>query len=148
MRLIILTILYFFGISAVSAANSAAPAPTVATNVTAILITASGEAGASDKRLAPYEATLRRILRFEGYRFVGQASGAVPGEGSVKLEIGAGHILAVARGAGDRLQVTWKQGDTTLMNTGLALRPGVPAVLGGPGTGKEGEVFAVIVTSR
>ena len=32
--------------------------------------------------------------------------------------------------------------------TGLSLRPGVPAVLGGPSTGNQGEVYAVILVGR
>ena len=34
------------------------------------------------------------------------------------------------------------------MNTGLSLRPGVPAVLGGPSTGHKSEVYAVILIGR
>ena len=42
----------------------------------------------------------------------------------------------------------WSAGGRTLMNTGLSLRPGVPAVLGGPSTGNKGEVYAVILIGR
>jgi hypothetical protein len=34
------------------------------------------------------------------------------------------------------------------MSTGLTLQPGRPAVLGGPSTGKDGEVWAVIVVAE
>jgi hypothetical protein len=50
-------------------------------------------------------------------------------------------------GKGVRLKVNWQEGRRSLMNTGLALRPGVPAVLGGPANGKEGEVWAVILVA-
>lgn len=117
----------------------------------AILITASNESGKTDPRLARYEPTLRRILRFESYRFAGQGSAAltVPGTGTVNL--GNGQHLEIAAddsSRGLRLRVTWKQGDRTLMETGLSLNPGVPAVLGGPATGKGDEVYAVILTGR
>lgn len=124
----------------------AAPAG-AATDVTAILVTASRQAGESDGRLAAYESTLRRILRFESYGFVGQGRATVPDDGEAVVSLGAGQSLALAAD-GDQLAVTWRQGGRTLMRTGLVLRPGVPAVLGGPGTGKDGEVYAVIVTTR
>jgi hypothetical protein len=120
-------------------------------DLTAMLVTASREPGPSDPRLKPYEATLRRILRFESFRLQGQgrAALAVPGEG--QLSLGSGHQLRLETepgGGGARVQVEWSEGGRSLMRTGLVLRPGVPAVLGGPGTGQSGEVFAVIVIAR
>lgn len=117
-----------------------------------ILITASNEPGQTDRRLAPYEPTLRRILRFESYHYVGGGNLAldVPASGGVSL--GAGHELEVTTEHSDgktvHLKVRWTAGGRTLMNTGLVLRPGVPAVLGGPSTGKKGEVYAVILIGR
>lgn len=120
-------------------------------SVQAILITASNEPGKTDPRLARHEPTLRRILRFESYHFIGQGSTqlAVPGEGRINL--GQGQHLEITAdevSRGLRLRVTWKQGGRTLMETGLSLHAGVPAVLGGPATGKNDEVYAVIVTGR
>lgn len=123
-----------------------------AVDLSALLVSASKEPGASDPRLKPYEATLRRILRFESFKLVGQgrASLTTPGKGSVSL--GAGHSLQIeaesSDGTSDHVQVTWQQGGRTLMRTGLVLRSGVPAVLGGPGTGEGGNVYAVIVVAR
>ena len=117
-----------------------------------ILITASNEPGQTDRRLAPYEATLRRILRFETFRHVGsdRTSLDVPASGS--LSIGNGHTLAIETEQSDgksvHVKVRWSAGGRTLMNTGLSLRPGVPAVLGGPSTGNKGEVYAVILVGR
>ncbi len=117
-----------------------------------ILISASNDPGKTDQRLAAYEPTLKRLLRFESYRFLGDdnASIAVPASG--QLSIGDGHQLDVttesADSSGIHVRVRWTQGGRTLMNTGLVLRPGVPAVLGGPSTGKKGEVYAVIVIGR
>ena len=117
-----------------------------------ILITASNERGESDRRLAPYEPTLRRILRFESYRFVGEdsASLSVPSKGG--LSLGQGHKLEIeterSDGAALHVKVRWISGGRTLMNTGLVLRPGVPAVLGGPSTGNKSEVYAVILIGR
>ncbi|MDQ5978672.1 MAG: hypothetical protein QG602_1646 [Verrucomicrobiota bacterium] len=117
-----------------------------------ILIAASNEAGSTDRRLAPYEATLRRILRFETFRHLGsdRVSLDVPATGN--LDVGNGHQLAVETESSDgksvHVKVRWTAGGRTLMNTGLVLRPGVPAVLGGPSTGNKGEVYAVILVGR
>ncbi|AOS45770.1 hypothetical protein Verru16b_02858 [Lacunisphaera limnophila] len=122
------------------------------TSLQGILLTASNAAGQTDRRLAPYEPTLRRILRFESYQYVGadNASVDVPATGS--LALGDGHELEVTTERSDgksvHLKVRWTAGGRTLMNTGLVLRPGVPAVLGGPSTGNKGEVYAVILIGR
>lgn len=117
-----------------------------------ILISASNDQGKTDQRLAAYEPTLKRILRFESYRFLGDDSASLAVPESGQLSIGDGHQLEVvtesADGKGIHVRVRWTQGGRTLMNTGLVLRAGVPAVLGGPSTGKKGEVYAVIVVGR
>lgn len=117
-----------------------------------ILISASNEPGQTDRRLAPYEPTLRRILRFESYRHLGDDSTSldIPAQGS--LSLADGHELEVTTektdGKSIHVKVRWTAGGRTLMNTGLVLRPGVPAVLGGPSTGNKGEVYAVILIGR
>ena len=120
--------------------------------VDGILISASNERGATDRRLTAYEPTLKRILRFDSYRFLGEDSAALAVPASGQLSLGDGHQLEIATeradASGIHIRVRWTQGGRTLMNTGLALRPGVPAVLGGPSTGKKGEVYAVIVIGK
>jgi hypothetical protein len=121
-------------------------------SVQGILIAASNEPGQTDRRLAPYEPNLRRILRFESYRFLGddRATLDVPSSGS--LSLGDGHELTVSTESSDgksiHVKVRWTGGGRTLMNTGLVLRPGVPAILGGPSTGNKGDVYAVILIGR
>ena len=120
--------------------------------VRAILVIAANQTARPDPRLAPYEPTLRRILRFESYRFVGEGSSALatPGKGTVALGRGQALDLESERSDGKggvHLRVRWREGDRTLMSTGLVLRPGVPAVLGGPAAGREGEVSAVILVA-
>ena len=144
MRLILLPLLLGLGLAAL-------PTPAHAqadTSLTGILVIASPEPGESDRRLAPYEATLRRILRFESFRWVGQGRGRLAAGGSTTLNLGAGQSLRIADGDRGAVQVTWQQGNRVLMRTGLNLRPGVPAVLGGTGTGRAGEVYAVILVSQ
>ena len=117
-----------------------------------ILISASSERGETDRRLAPYEPTLRRILRFESYRFLGEDSATIDVAESGRLALGNGHELEVSTervdGNSIHVRVRWSGGGRTLMNTGLVLRAGVPAVLGGPSTGNKGEVHAVILVGR
>ena len=121
-------------------------------DIQGILLTASNEKGPTDGRLAAYEPTLRRILRFESYHYVGDDSTAlaVPSDGS--LSLGDGHQLELtterAEGKAVHVKVRWLANGRSLMSTGLVLRPGVPAVLGGPSTGHKGEVYAVIVIGR
>ena len=118
-------------------------------SVRAILVAASNAEGESDRRLAPFEPTLRRILRFQSYRYLGEGSATVGTGGTINL--GQGHRLELEHESGDgkavRLRVNWLDGRRSLMQTGLVLRPGVPAVLGGPARG-DGEVYAVIVIGR
>ena len=122
------------------------------TSIQGILISASNEAGQTDHRLSEYEPTLRKILRFESYRHLGEdrASLDVPALGS--LSLGDGHQLEITTESSDgksiKIKVRWTAGGRTLMNTGLVLRAGVPAVLGGPSTGHKGEVYAVILIGR
>ncbi|MCF3649850.1 hypothetical protein [Synoicihabitans lomoniglobus] len=117
----------------------------------AILVSASREPGKTDRSLSAYESTLRRILRFESFQQLGsgRARVAKPGEG--KINLGQGHQLTVSTEAsqGDRVrvQLEWTGGGHSLMRTGLVLRPGVPAVLGGPSR-NDHEVYAVIVIAE
>lgn len=119
--------------------------------VRAMLVLASNQKGATDGRLADYEPTLRRILRFESYKLVGEGAASLGGAGRSSVKLGRGHSLEFAAeksdGKGVRLKVNWQDGGRSLMNTGLVLRPGVPAVLGGPASGKGGEVWAVILVA-
>lgn len=120
--------------------------------VEGLLIVASSEPGQTDRRLAPYEATLRRVLRFESFKLLGSASGAVDTPGERTLTLGSGHELEVQASESDgkaiHVKVRWSANGRALMNTGLVLRAGVPAVLGGPSTGRPGEAYAVILIGR
>ena len=130
---------------------SAAPAAEHA-RIQGILISASNDHGRTDPRLAAYEPTLRSILRFESYRYLGgdTASLGVPASG--QLSLGEGHQLEVTTESADarviHVRVRWLQDGRMLMKTGMALNIGVPAVIGGPSTGKKGEVYAVIVIGK
>lgn len=120
-----------------------------ATTVNAILITAGNDGGATDPRLAPYEATLRRVLRFNTYTFQGSDATRVADGSRATLLIGQGHELTVEGSANPySIRIRWTDGERTLMSTGLALRPGVPAVIGGPRTGRGDEAYAVILVAR
>ena len=121
-------------------------------SIQGLLITASNEPGQTDRRLAAYESTLRRILRFETFHLVGDDTANLELPSSQSMSLGDGHQLEVTAERSDgkslHVKVRWTVGGRTLMNTGLALRSGVPAVLGGPATGNKGEVYAVILVGR
>jgi len=120
-------------------------------SIQGILITASSQPGETDRRLAEYEPTLRRILRFESFHYVGGDTGRLEVPASGTLSLGDGHELEIttekADGKSVHVKVRWTAGGRSLMNTGLVLRAGVPAVLGGPAKG-NGEVYAVILIGR
>jgi len=146
MKTILRLVLLFVALAVPLASVRAAEA-----SVQAILITASKQPGQTDRRLSQYEPTLRRILRFESYHYVGEDSAHLDVPASGSLAIGDGHELEVTTEKADgktlHVKVRWTSGGRTLMNTGLTLRPGVPAVLGGPSTA-NGEVYAVILIGR
>lgn len=120
--------------------------------VRALLVIASNEKGEADARLSAYEPNLRQILRFESYRLAGEGSATLASPGKGSLNLGQGHSLALesqkSDSGGVRLQVNWQANGRSFMNTALVLRPGVPVVLGGPSSGKGGEVWAVIVIAN
>jgi hypothetical protein len=120
--------------------------------IQAILISASNESGESDRRLAEYEPTLKKILRFASYRHLGSDNTSLNVPATGNLSLGDGHQLEVSTESNDgktiHVKVRWTSGGRTLMNTGLVLRPGVPAVLGGPSTGHKSEVYAVILIGQ
>ncbi|MBE7540192.1 MAG: hypothetical protein HS122_17495 [Opitutaceae bacterium] len=131
-------------------ATLAVPTPGAAAEIKALLVTASRSPGPSDPELKPYVPTLRRILRFESFRLVGEGSTRLHAPGKGGIVLGGGHQLQleIEGRNSDRIDATWVRGKSTLMKTGLALRPGVPAVLGGPGTGRDGDAYAIIVIAR
>ncbi len=126
-----------------------APAAHAAT-LRAVLITASTEPGDTDPRLATYEVTLKRVFRFQSYTYQGSDSVELVSGRAAELLIGQGHELTVEPGENPlALRIRWTEGGRALMTTGVTLRPGVPALLGGPRTGNApGEVYAVILVAR
>jgi hypothetical protein len=123
-----------------------------ALGIEAVLIVASNQPGATDSSLAAYEPTLRRVLRYASYKRIGGSTTKItpPGDGS--LSLGSGHELSVnvesADSSGVHVRVSWTGNGRRLMNTGLVLRPGVPAALGGPAWGDKGDVCAVLLIAR
>jgi hypothetical protein len=131
-----------------AAAGSAATAR--AETLQAVLLTASPEKGPTDPRLATWEVTLKRVLRFNSYTYQGSDTVAVGANTRESMIIGQGHELFVETGSSPlSVRIRWTSGGRLMMNTGLTVRPGIPAVLGGPSTGNApGEVYAVILVVR
>lgn len=124
--------------------------PTQAGTLQAVLLTASPERGPTDPRLSTYEATLKRVLRFNSFTFQGSDAVSLDPNGRAEMIIGQGHELVVETGENPlAVRIRWTEGGRVMMNTGLTLRRGIPAVLGGPSTGRAaGEVYAVILVQQ
>jgi len=108
-----------------------------ATEVHAIAFVASHQPGATDPRLAPYEAVLRANLRFESFRSAGESSAKVSAGGHASLSVpGGGHVELEADANGT---IQARKGGTA-----VTLGPGHPAVfMGGPAG--NGSVSGVII---
>jgi hypothetical protein len=109
--------------------------------VRAILIVASNAKGSTDPKLAEYDANLRRILRFESFRWVAEGSAAVPESGSATVALARDHRVELSA-EGRTIRATWYEGSRKVI--ALALQGG-PSVLGGPPWNDQGEVCAIIL---
>ena len=116
-----------------------------ATSVRAIMIVASNEKGGTDPKLAPYEANLKRILRFESYRAVAEGSASVAAGGDATVALTRGHRIEL-KSEGGAVRATWFDGSRKVI--ALTLPPGKPSILGGPPWGDKGEVCAVIIVPQ
>lgn len=108
-----------------------------------ILIAGSNAEGDTDRRLAPYEGNLKRMLPFKSYRYIGEGSASVSVPGRGAMNVGRGHRLELsteAAGSRVRVEVSWPAAG---LNTGLSLAPGGHTILGGA-DGGNGETLAVI----
>lgn len=114
-------------------------------SVHAIMIVASNAKGGTDPKLAPYEANLRRILRFESYRSVAEGSATVAAGGDATITLTRGHRIEL-KAEGGSVHATWFDGGRKVV--ALALPPGKPSILGGPSWGDKGEVCAVIIVPQ
>lgn len=116
-------------------------------SIRGLLISASNESGESDRRLAAYVPNLKRILRFESFKFLGEdtASLGVPGNGS--LSLGNGHSVELTTESSDGrtvvIKVRWSAG----VRHEYVLQRGGTTILAGPATGR-GEMIAVILINR
>lgn len=112
-----------------------------------ILVAGSNAEGQTDRRLAPYEGHLKRMLPFKSYRYVGEGSAAidVPGRAALSLGRGVRLDLSAAPAGGNRVRVDvdWPG----VLSTALVLAPGAHSVLGGADAG-QGETLAVIFIRR
>ena len=115
--------------------------------VRGILISASNEKGESDGRLAAYVPNLKRILRFESFRYLGEDSATLGVPANGELSLGDGHRVELTTESSDGktvlLKVRWSAG----VRHEYVLQRGGTTVLAGPSTGK-GAMIAVILVNR
>ena len=118
-------------------------------SVQVILVDASNAEGGVDGALRPYAGPLQRLFRFKSYQQLARRSFKleVPGEGSVELPGGQRLVLKAGerKGPGFVAELTWSRGNTRLLHTRIQLRPGNPAVLGGPASGRDGGNYLLIL---
>lgn len=134
-------------LAAVAGFATTARAAAGGVSIRGLLISASNESGESDRRLAAYVPNLKRILRFESFKFLGEdtASLGVPGNGS--LSLGNGHSVELTTESSDGrtvvIKVRWSAG----VRHEYVLQRGGTTILAGPATGR-GEMIAVILINR
>lgn len=120
-------------------------------SVHAILVIASKEKAPADSRLAPYEATLQRNLPESSFRFGGEGSASVAGNGRASISLGPSHRVELQGGNkeadGIVIKVQWMNGKTVVMNNSFTFQPGVPVVLGRRPSG-DGNVPIVILIAK
>lgn len=115
--------------------------------VSVILVEAGNGEGGIDGALRPYAGTLQRLFRFNSYQQLSKGTLRldVPGTGSVGLAGGQRLTLKAGEaGRGLMAELTWERGGKRLLHTRIQLRPGSPAVLGGPSTGKGGNYLLIL----
>jgi hypothetical protein len=122
-----------------------------AASVRAVLITATNQKAPADPRLAPYEAELQRNIPLSSFRFVSDGSATVSGPGRASISLARGHRVDVEGNKGPtgiKLRVIWMNGANTVMDTGLTLQPGVPAVLGRRSSDDEKETPIILLIAK
>jgi hypothetical protein len=118
-------------------------------SVHAILIIASNEKSAADPRLAPYEETLQRNVPESSFRFAGEGSATVAGNGRAAITLGQGHRLEFEgeSGGGIRLKIQWMNGRKVVISGSFTFEPGKPIMLGNRPSG-DGAVPIVLLIAK
>jgi hypothetical protein len=119
-------------------------------SIRVILITTATDSGVTDGQLQEFQAALQQSLRAQAFHFVGDKSVVLGIPATTELALGAGHVAVVSTDANDgkivKIKLRWMADGRPVMNTPLALRAGLPAVINGPFTNKKrGETYALIV---
>lgn len=140
--LLLLTLAMLSGLSAPVSAHAES------VQVEVILVQAANGEGGVDAALRPYAGTLQRLFRFKSYTQAGRQvlRLAVPGEGSVGLANGQRLQMKALSGSAEQgltAEMEWTRGGSRLVHTRLQLRPGNPAVMGGP-SGQEGTWLLIL----
>ena len=103
--------------------------------IEAKMILASNDPAPLDRRLERVDYQLRRILRFETFRLLGEGSAMVNLPGTTRIDLGSGsHVEIQASGGKDdrvRAQVVWIKDGATMVNTTVSMKREAVVILGG-----------------
>jgi len=113
-----------------------------------ILVQAGNGDGGVDSSLKPYAGTLQRLFRFKSYRQIKKQGMNLSIPGSTSASLGSGQTLKISADESGknvlRADIEWKRGGKNLLHTRIQLRPGNPAVLGGPKS-EDGTWLVILV---
>ncbi len=112
-----------------------------------ILVAASNQDRGVDKALKPYAGNLKRLFRFDSYQQISRSTATLqlPGQADVQLPQGNRlKIDASATANGITADLNWSAG----IHARLNLKPGTPAVLGGPRIKGSDSTYLLIVKLR
>ncbi len=115
-------------------------------HVRGILIAASSEPGESDPRLSAYVPNLKRILRSESFRMLGEDSASLGVPASDNLSVG-GQTVQLSTESADGKTVLLRARWGSVRQDYVVQRGGGTTLLIGP-AGRKGEVQAVLIIAR
>jgi hypothetical protein len=119
----------------------AATAAQAGSSLTVRLVEASNSGTGASAGLNDVVPVLKRSLAFSSYRLVASAGFRLP---AVLQTRDVGGYSVTCMGSQERLEITVTRGGQVMLNTQVALRDGIPLILGGfpAGNGRHVLVFA------
>ena len=117
--------------------------------VSAILFVASAEDKPSDAKLTRFEAELKRILRFQSFKFVGEGAATPDRDGKLQITPSAGHKIQLKLDSSKERRVgmtlLWHRDERLVLDQAVSPHIGKPTIFIGPAADGSGAVFGLIV---